>query len=360
MHWRGRIGVRIVDDVLLVYQPICYGFNTRCIWAIRHEFLTLSSLRHPLIVLLLLALSVVMRYVQLFFALWHSSSIWVYFGQEVSANDLLARLIERTGLCRSAMTHQTGFYLHVLRLERGSSDFGGDRLSENHRLLRGAHITNWFRLRLCSDSLVLLLILKCDLNGLSFLVQIDVSYIATIEAQIFLSHGAAIKCLIHTIATGTLCHACHSPLGWRLRTRYLMMMLRRLETSVWSTCHWSVHDRWLVLLRSFLKAVGLLHDVWLVLLVNLTNLDQTIVHYFLLCLLAWLLCLHLFLCQCLLQELSHSLLLDVDWSISSCRFLCSFYRHGISLWIEFILVAIDVVFLCLRTEFLLALGLSRL
>lgn len=273
---------------------------------------------------------------------------------------MLTRLIERTGLCRSAMTHQTGFDLHVLRLERGSSDFGRDRLSENYWLLGGAHITNWFRLRLWSDSLVLLLILKCDLNGLSFLVQVDVSYIASIKAQIFLSHWAAVKCLIHSIATGSLCHACHSPLGRWLWTSYLMMMLWRLKSSVWSTCHCSVHDRWLILLRSFQKAVGLLHDLRRVLLVNLTNLDQISVHYFLLCLLAWLLCLHLFLGQCLLQELTHSLLLDVHWSISSCRFLCSFNWHGISLWIEFILVAIDVVFLRLRTELLLALGLSGL
>jgi len=106
--------------------------------------------------------------------------------------------------------------------------------------------------------LVLLLILECDLNGLSFLVQVNVSYIASIKAQIFLSHCAAVKCLIHAIATRPLGHACHSSLGRRLRTSYLMM-LWRLKTSVWSTCHCSVQNRWLILWRSFLKAVGLLH-----------------------------------------------------------------------------------------------------
>ncbi len=65
-----------------------------------------------------------------------------------------------------------------------------------------------------------------------------------------------------------------------------------------------------------------------------------------------LLLFHLFLCQRLFQELSHSLLLDVNWSITSCSFLCSLNGHGICLGIQFVFVSVDTILMSLRPEFL--------
>ena len=75
------------------YQAISDGFNTRCVRTIWHKFLSLTTLSNPLVFLLFLALSVIVRYVELFFIFDDCGTIWVDFWQEISAHDLLAWFI---------------------------------------------------------------------------------------------------------------------------------------------------------------------------------------------------------------------------------------------------------------------------
>ena len=73
-----------------------------------------------------------------------------------------------------------------------------------------------------------------------------------------------------------------------------------------------------------------------------------------------LLLLELFLSQSLLQELSNSFLLHIHGliSITTDRFARYIMRYWVPIRIKLISISIDVVLLCLRSELLLALGLS--
>ena len=70
-----------------------------------------------------------------------------------------------------------------------------------------------------------------------------------------------------------------------------------------------------------------------------------------------LLLFELFLCQSLLQELSHSFLFHIHWLftiIAADGFACDIMWYWVAIWIQFISISIDVVLLCLWSELLLA------
>jgi len=97
-----------------------------------------------------------------------------------------------------------------------------------------------------------------------------------------------------------------------------------------------------------LRCVGLVHEIYLN---HFSGQQVTVLHGGPA---THLLLFHFLLRQSLFKELSDSFLFDTDGFIASWRLIRDFSRHWISVWNQFSSISIDIVFLSLRAEFLLA------
>ncbi len=95
--------------------------------------------------------------------------------------------------------------------------------------------------------LIGMLVLKCHLNSLSFFVQIYVCNIAPIKTEVFLSHRAAIKGLIHPITCRSLSHSRYTSLCRGFGSSNVMLL--RLEGAIACASHGTRHRVAIILLR---------------------------------------------------------------------------------------------------------------
>ena len=147
------------------------------------------------------------------------------------------------------------------------------------------------------------------MHSLALFVKVDVSDIASVEGQVLLPHSVRIECLVHPVASSSVCHTDSTALrrwfGTLSRLVSVAILLpvdrsSRLEAS-------SGHRR----LMYTLRCVGLVHEIYLN---HFSGQQVTVLHGGPA---THLLLFHFLLRQSLFKELSDSFLFDTDGFIAS-------------------------------------------